>query len=245
MDGWIKLHRKITRWEWYEDANTFRVYIHMLLRANSKDARWHGEDIKRGQLITSIAHLSKELDLSPKQIRTSISKLKKTGELASKRANNATLITICNYDGYQGDNFEVGQTNGYCKGKPRANPGQTKGNKQERKEEDKEEENIIKQKFEIFRQQYPGRKLGLDIEMKNFCKKNKGQTVDLLLPALEKEKQARKHEAAKDSWTPEWKNLSTWINKKCWEQEHPEFRTTINGNSQRVIEKMFQKPEKW
>ena len=33
MSGWIKLHRKITEWEWYSDANTFRVFMHLLLTA--------------------------------------------------------------------------------------------------------------------------------------------------------------------------------------------------------------------
>lgn len=52
MSGWIKLHRKITEWEWYSDANTFRVFMHLLLTANYEDKRWRNIDVKRGQIIT-------------------------------------------------------------------------------------------------------------------------------------------------------------------------------------------------
>ena len=32
--GWISLYRKFTEWEWYTDANTMRVFLHLLLKAN-------------------------------------------------------------------------------------------------------------------------------------------------------------------------------------------------------------------
>ena len=131
MDGWIKLHRIITEWEWYDDSNTFRLFIHLLLKANSKDAIWRGEPIKRGQLITSIAHLSEELKLSVKQIRISINKLKRTNEVASARANNSTRLTINKYDSYQAKLNDEGQTKGQRVGKEGASEGQTKGDKQE------------------------------------------------------------------------------------------------------------------
>ena len=143
MDGWIKLHRKITEWDWYDDANTFRLFIHLLLLANSKDAKWRGENIKRGELITSVAHLSEDLKLSSKQIRLSLEKLKKTSEIGTERANNSTMITIYKYDCYQGSDKTEGQTNGQPKDKPRANEGQTEGNKQEGKEIKKEKKIFI------------------------------------------------------------------------------------------------------
>jgi len=130
--GWIKVYRKIIEWQWYDDANTFRLFMHLLLKANSKDAIWRGTPIKRGQLITSIAHLSEELKLSTKKIRISIDKLKRTGEVASKRANNSTLIIICNYDNYQSIENERGQEIGQTKGKQRANEGQQTRIKEEK-----------------------------------------------------------------------------------------------------------------
>ena len=45
-DGFIKLHRKIIDWEWYDDINTKTLFIHILLMANFEDKKWHGETVK-------------------------------------------------------------------------------------------------------------------------------------------------------------------------------------------------------
>ena len=31
-DGYIKLHRKIVDWEWYDDLPVFRLFIHLPLK---------------------------------------------------------------------------------------------------------------------------------------------------------------------------------------------------------------------
>lgn len=167
MDGWVKLHRKITEWDWYDDANTFRLFIHLVLIANSKNANWRGNEIKRGELITSIEHLAEDLKLTSKQIRLSLEKLKKTQEIGTQRANNATMITICNYDNYQVYDKTEGQTNGKEKDKLRANLGQTEGNKQEGKElkEEKEHKNIFsKPTFEEVKAYCLERNNGIDAQ---------------------------------------------------------------------------------
>ncbi|NEW81139.1 MAG: hypothetical protein GZ094_02080 [Mariniphaga sp.] len=219
MEGWIKLHRIITEWEWYDDSNTFRLFIHLLLKANSKDAIWRGEPIKRGQMITSIAHLSEELKLSVKQIRISINKLKRTNEVTSARANNATRLTINKYDSYQAKPNEEGQTKRQREDKEGANEGQTKGDKQELKKE----KNNVSVVFDAFRLSFPGTKRGLKTELEAFLKKNDSEIIFLLLPALEREKSHRAKLAELKEFVPPWKNLSTWIDRKCWEQE---FETT-------------------
>lgn len=100
-DGFITLHRKITKWEWYDDGNTFRVFLHLLLMANYQDNKWHGIEIKRGERLTSFSHLAKETGLSLQNIRTSINKLKSTRELTSKPTSKYTILNLLNYDKYQ------------------------------------------------------------------------------------------------------------------------------------------------
>ncbi len=100
-NGFITLHRKIMEWEWYDDANTFRLFIHLLLKANHAEQNWRGNSIKRGQLITGRKVLADELNLSEQQIRTSISKLISTSEITSKATNKFSLITLVNYSSYQ------------------------------------------------------------------------------------------------------------------------------------------------
>jgi len=103
MAGWIKLHRKILDWEWYDDPNTMRVFLHCLLRCNHKDNKWRGVLIKRGSFLTSFETLSKETGLSVSKIRTSVRKLKSTSEMTSSSHARYTVISILSYDSYQGD----------------------------------------------------------------------------------------------------------------------------------------------
>lgn len=100
-NGFITLHRKILDWEWYDDLNTTRLFIHCLLRANHKDNNWRGILIQRGSFLTSINTLSKETKLSTSQIRTAINKLKSTSEIASQSQAQYSVITMLKYDQYQ------------------------------------------------------------------------------------------------------------------------------------------------
>ena len=115
MKGWITLHRQLVDWEWYTDANTARLFIHCLLKANHEPKSWRGINIERGQFFTSLESLSSELGLTKKQIRTAFSKLKKTQELASKGQSTGRLVTVTNYDLYQEE------------GKQKSNKRQAKG----------------------------------------------------------------------------------------------------------------------
>jgi len=108
-NGWIKLHRELTKWEWYQDGNTMRVFLHLLLTANHKEAKWQGKTIGRGQLITSREHLASDLGLSIQCVRTAISKLKKTENITIKSTNKFTMISVCNYDTYQSEEVDVNQ----------------------------------------------------------------------------------------------------------------------------------------
>lgn len=103
-EGFIFLHRKLEEWEWYDDANTMRLFIHCLLEANFTEKQWHGVTIKRGQFITSQPKLAHSLKLSIMQIRTSLNKLKSTGEITVYTTADYSIITIKNYDAYQQNN---------------------------------------------------------------------------------------------------------------------------------------------
>lgn len=109
MEGWITLNRKILDWEWYDDSKMVHLFIHLLLRANHEDARWHGKVVERGSFITSLDKLSEETSLSVKSVRTCLQKLEKTGEICMQTANKYRVITICKYDSYQDDTNNKGK----------------------------------------------------------------------------------------------------------------------------------------
>jgi hypothetical protein len=105
--GWIKLHRQLLEWEWYDDTNTKCLFLHCLLRANHSDTEWRGHNIKRGQFLTSVDTLTRETGLSVSQIRTSLKKLISTNEIASKSQARSTVITVLGYDSHQDNDKPV------------------------------------------------------------------------------------------------------------------------------------------
>ena len=101
MSGWIKLHRQITDWEWYDDHNTFRLFIHLLLKANHKERSYRGTTIEVGCIMTGRELLSKETGLSVQQIRTCLERLKLTNEITIKSDKQGTIIQVVKYKDYQ------------------------------------------------------------------------------------------------------------------------------------------------
>lgn len=102
-NGFITLQRKITKWEWYDDIPTCRLFIHLLLVVNHEDREWHGITIRRGQKLTSYEKLAKETGLSVRSVRTAINHLKSTGEVTCKSTHRYTLVTVEKYDDYQSE----------------------------------------------------------------------------------------------------------------------------------------------
>ena len=123
MGNFIKIDRKILKWEWWSDINTFRLFFYMIVSAYWKDGNYKGVEINRGSFPSSISELSRETNLSVMEIRTALKHLQSTGEvttnqqatnkqdntnltsnLTSKKTNKFTVFTVVNYDLYQSDN---------------------------------------------------------------------------------------------------------------------------------------------
>lgn len=100
MDGYLILYRSFLTWEWYSTPVVKDVFLHCLFKANYKDQNWKGQIIKKGQFVTSLDHLSKELGLSVQQIRTSLIKLEKTQNITRTSTSRNTIITVVNWHKY-------------------------------------------------------------------------------------------------------------------------------------------------
>ena len=135
---YIKLDRNILTWGWYTDANTVRLFIHIILKANIKECKFLGVTVKRGQLVTSYANLAKELNLSIRSVRTALNHLKATGEVTVKIYPKFSVISVVNYDRYQD------RVTGKVTGKRQATDSQATVNRQQSKniKNAKEEKNI-------------------------------------------------------------------------------------------------------
>ena len=98
MSGWIKLHRKFLDWEWFNKSEAVHLFLYMLLKANHKDGKWQGVDVKRGQFISSLGNISNATGLSIQVIRTNLKRLEKTSEIEVKSTSQFTIVTICKYE---------------------------------------------------------------------------------------------------------------------------------------------------
>ena len=138
IQGWIKIHRQLLEWEWYDDINVTRLFLHILLKANHKSKNYKGELIQIGEHLTSREILSNETGLTIRQVRTALTKLKTTNEVTIKSSSQGTKIQVVNYEKYQVTTNEV-------TAKRPASDQQTTSNKNVKNEKNKKN----KQKKEI------------------------------------------------------------------------------------------------
>ena len=115
--GYIKLPRRILDGELAGRPLALAVLVHLLVRANREPKTWHGVRIDRGQFVTSRRSLSKSCGLSEHQVRAALQILTRQGlaqvlaqvhthpdkgGAAHLAAQGYTLVTICNFDSYEG-----------------------------------------------------------------------------------------------------------------------------------------------
>lgn len=144
LEGWIKLHRELLEKPIWEGSTPEQkvILITLLTMANHKEKEWEfkGEKYKAlpGQFVTSLDSIVKKAGsgISIKNVRTALQRFEKFGFLANQSTNKNRLITIVNWEVYQGSN-DVG---GKQDGKQLASEGQATGkqpatNKNERTKE--------------------------------------------------------------------------------------------------------------
>lgn len=95
--GYVAFPRGLTDWEWYDDINTSRVFFHLFLTANWEAKSWRGVVINPGDKVTSIAHLSEETGLTPREVRTALHHLTATNYLTIRTTRRFSVISINNW----------------------------------------------------------------------------------------------------------------------------------------------------
>lgn len=133
------------KWEWHDNPNTLSVFVHLLLMANHEPNKWHGISIERGQVLTSLAKLSKECGISIRNLRTCLNRLKSTNEITQSATSKYSIITICKYDSYQSQT--TSERHNQRHNQRQASDTQATTNKKEKKDKNLKE-NIIKEMSE-------------------------------------------------------------------------------------------------
>lgn len=136
-NGWIKLHRSLLDWEWFDEPNTFRLFMYCLLRANHKPKNYRGKLVQVGSFLTSREALSHDTGLSERQVRTALDNLKTTNELTIVSSRQGTVIHVNNYELYQSATNET--TDQTSNKRPTSDQQTTSNNNEKNNKNEKED----------------------------------------------------------------------------------------------------------
>ncbi len=101
MEGWVKIHRQLMNWRWWDSDKHLRLFITLLIKANHSETQWRKTTIKPGSLLTGRKQLSKWSGLSERQIRTILRDFEATSEVTIKTTSKFSIITLLNWHMYQ------------------------------------------------------------------------------------------------------------------------------------------------
>ena len=150
--GWVKLYRELKSKSIWQLSSPEQkvVLITILLLANHEANKWEwkGEQFvcKPGQLITSLNSLVRECGdgISIQNVRTALERFEKLGFLTNVSTKTGRLITILNWEKYQGKDFVTNKdaNKEVTKSQQRANKELTPNKKDKEYKKDKEVKNI-------------------------------------------------------------------------------------------------------
>ena len=106
MCGYIKIYREIRSHWIFQNAEYYQWWSELLFDANYKDTRCLSGNkvvtVKRGELIAGINSLSERWGRSKTKIIKFLKLLEEEHMITRKVDNLTPIITICNYESYQG-----------------------------------------------------------------------------------------------------------------------------------------------
>jgi hypothetical protein len=147
MQGWIKLHRKITAKGYYKRSEYVHLWVHILLNVNHKpkEFMWNNDMIliKEGQLLTGRKQLAKETGISQSTIERILKMLENEHQIEQQKTNKFRIITVINWKNYQ-LNYLSGQQNGQQMDNKRTTSGQQMDtNNNDNKDKNEKNDKII------------------------------------------------------------------------------------------------------
>ena len=102
MQDYIKIPKSFSDWRYFCDANYLKVYIFLLMEAEVTECKCKVHDVmlNRGQLAVTYRYLCSSLNLSEKQIRLILKRLKGT-EIEIEITHFYSIITLLEYDKFK------------------------------------------------------------------------------------------------------------------------------------------------
>lgn len=230
MEGWIKIHRKFLDWEWYTDGHTMRVFIHLLLTASTKDKKWRGHTVPKGSVVIGRKKLAEKLKIGEQSVRTALKHLELTNEVTIKKTTQFSMITMVNWEEYQGANHPANQQ--LTIDQPTGNQRLTTSKEsKESKEEDNRGE-IEDQLFDEFWKIYPKKRAGSKERalkaFKKACGKDNPENIIAGAEMYAVSDEATREEGKYAKGAAAWLNDDRWMNQyQPGEQQKPQQRKML------------------
>ena len=115
MNGWIKLHRKITESPVFDNSNLLKLWLWCLCKATHTEHEVIvGKQIIKllpGQFVFGRLKAAEILNMNDRTVYDYMKLLNKLEMISMKTNNKFTLVTIVNWAVYQGDANELQQQN--------------------------------------------------------------------------------------------------------------------------------------
>ena len=205
---WVKLHRNIVDWEWFDDKNALKLLIYLNVKVNIVDKQWKGITVNRGSLVTGKYSITEDLGISVQQYRTALKKLVQSGEIVKKATNAYTILTLTKWEkmqhDQQTDNKQI--TNEQQTDNKRIYP--TKESKEDKERKESKEKRLFD--FETFWKTY-AKPEGKKKASEKFLKLPQ-KDVDKILTVV-------KNYVISTPDKKYRKNPTTWINGEHWNDE--------------------------
>ena len=117
MSGFIALHREAREHPLFAgDAQRFGAWFWLVATACWKPTKFNAGGtiitLERGQLCVSRTQLATAWGMSPSAVERFLTRLQTEQMIGRSTGQARSIITVCNYDTYQGQNDEAGQPTG-------------------------------------------------------------------------------------------------------------------------------------
>jgi hypothetical protein len=162
-----------------------------------------------GQFVFGRKKASEDTGLTEQQIRTALDSLRKKQNLTIKTTNKFSVISIVNWETYQGNDLENNQQIN----QPVTSKQPASNHKQERKKEKNKPYTVD---FNIFYKAYPKKKAP-DAAWRAWQKRNGDRpSLEELLKAIERQKSSNDWKKDGGQYIP---HPATWLNQGRWADE--------------------------
>jgi hypothetical protein len=217
--GYIKVWRKIADAGWLKNHKLCAFWLWCMIKASHKELDQivgsQTVHLIPGDFIFGRKKAAVELDMSEQEIRTILIFLKKSKNLTIKSTNKFSIISIINWNTYQGEEIEINQqiNTPLTSNQPTTNQPLTT-NKNEKHL--KHLKNTYTSDFLSFWDVYP-RKVGKDAAWKAWKNRNGSlPEINIIITAIENQKNSDQWLKDSGQYIP---NPATWINQGRWEDE--------------------------